>query len=317
MEIFKTILHYFVLASLAFAVIEAYLTINKIWLRKHEKVVAESISISAQLLAVGTGLPYAIHYLLDEEWEGAADTILFLLVNGVLFSIGIGLWVEGNRNKGFFALLRKALRLERTEASALLKNFFKPAGADRVIDILIQLAMIDKDFDERERSFIRTFADNWHIDFNKVMREVEKHTAGGGFVQLRDSVQKYLSMSPPQSQAEQFRDVLQALIKADKKVTEEEELISAELTGMLDDYIGGTQSAPFTVVLAPQNDAQKHACRDLLPGVSEENLLGGVGYRAGQFYSRNYARMMADKYRDLGILTVVEGEEPEVEEIDI
>ena len=37
---------------------EAYLSVNRIWIRKHEALVAESVSVSAQLLALATDIPF-------------------------------------------------------------------------------------------------------------------------------------------------------------------------------------------------------------------------------------------------------------------
>lgn len=102
--------------ALALIFVEAYLTINKIWIRKHERVVSESVSVSAQLLALVTGVPFIGLYVMEGAYEGAISDGVFLLVNVIMIAIGIGFWVEGRRRLGFLQNLNKALRLEKGEA---------------------------------------------------------------------------------------------------------------------------------------------------------------------------------------------------------
>jgi hypothetical protein len=98
---FTDFIRFWVRLSLVLIFVEAYLTINKIWIRKHERVVSESVSVSAQLLALATGVPFIALYLMEGACEGALGDGVFLLVNVVMIMIGIGLWVEGRRDRGF------------------------------------------------------------------------------------------------------------------------------------------------------------------------------------------------------------------------
>lgn len=80
----------------------------------------------------------------------------------------------------------------------------------------------------------------------------------------------------------------------------------AELGGLLDDYVAGTRSATFTVLIAPQSAEQEVALAEILPNASKEQRLGGRVFRVGQYYSRAYADMVCGWYRDTGYLTINE-----------
>ena len=294
--------------ALVLIFVEAYLTVNKIWIRKHEQIVCDSVSVSAQLLALATGIPFIALYVMEGAYEGAIGDGVFLLVNLAMIMIGIGFWVEGRRGLGFWANIKKSMRLEKNEASTLLASFVRPVGAKQVIQILHELANIDNELDERELEFIRLFAGNWNIDSDELMscERRESDDSNGSFTNLRALVQGYLRLSPPKEQAGQLRDVLSSLVGIDGNVSEQEELIMGEIGGLLDDYIAGTKSATFTVLVAPQSAAQDAALSEILPTASKEDRLGGKVFKVGQYYSRQYADMVCSWYRDTGYLTINE-----------
>jgi hypothetical protein len=308
---FQDFIRIWVRIALLLIFVEAYLTVNKIWIRKHEQVVSESVSVSAQLLALATGIPFIALYVMEGAYEGAIGDGVFLLVNLIMIMIGIGFWVEGRRKLGLWANLKKAMRLEKNEASVLLASFIKPVGARQVVQILHGLANIDSHLDERELGFIRSFADKWHIDLDEYLStdEAKEANAGESFAELRILVRDYVRMSPPKDQASQLRDVLTSLVEIDGNVTHEEEIIMNELGGLIDDYVSGTKSASFAVLIAPQNSAQEVALCEILPINTKEQRLGGEVFKVGQYYSREYADMVCGWYRDTGYLTINEGVE--------
>ena len=55
----ETVITYLMLGSLAIGVIRKYLMLNKLWIRRHEKAVVESISIVALLLSFATETPFS------------------------------------------------------------------------------------------------------------------------------------------------------------------------------------------------------------------------------------------------------------------
>ncbi len=50
-----------------------------------------------------------------------------------LIFVGMSLWVPGERQKGFWTLIKETLNLERREAGDLAKSFLKPSGAKNLL----------------------------------------------------------------------------------------------------------------------------------------------------------------------------------------
>ena len=295
-------------AALVLVFVEAYLTVNKIWIRKHEPVVADSVSISAQLLAIVTGLPFIVLFSAEGAYEGAISEAAFLAVNAVMIMIGAGLWVRERRGLGFWRNLRRSLSLEGGEATALAHDVFRPVGADHVVRILYELALIDNELDARELVLIQSFADRWGVDLARVLPGGSDSEDGQihGYLKLRHSVQEYLDLSPPVEQAGQLRDLLSALILVDDRISAEETLIMEELNGLIDGYVTGSVGEQYNVLIAPQNDQQEHSLSDLLPDLQKEHRLGGEVFVVGRYYSQAYAQAVCAWYREAGFLTVTE-----------
>lgn len=304
---FQEFIRFWARLSLVLIVVEAYLTVNKIWIRKHEAVVAESVSVSAQLLALITGLPFVALYVNEGAYEGAIGDGIFLLVNLAMIAIGIGFWVEGRRGLGFWYNLKKSLRTERSEAGALAGELLHPVGAKNVLRILLDMALIDGKLDERERRFIEDVASRWKIDFEELLRERQKKPGHErSFIQLGESLESYLAKSPPAEQARQLADVLDMLISIDDSVSDEEHMMMEELGGTIGNYISGSEKAGFHVFIAPQNQSQEAALEEIMPDLKKQQLLGGEVLIVGSYHSRAYAQMVCDRYREAGYLTVAE-----------
>jgi hypothetical protein len=305
---FEGFIRIWVRVALILVFVEAYLTVNKIWIRKHERIVSESVSVSAQLIALATGVPFIALYAMEGAYEGVVGDGLFLLVNLVMIAIGIGFWVEETREQSIWQRLKKSLNLEKQEANSLLANFFKPAGAVQVIRILHGLARIDNNLDAKEEQFIQAFAKEWEIDLGELFSESDSadDDDSESFTELRSLLKDYLHISPPKEQARHLRDVLAALTSIDGNVSDEEALIMTELTGLIDDYVGGTKSAPYVVLVAPQSPAQELALQELLQQHTKEQRLGGEVYTVGHYHSHAYADMVCGWYRDTGYLTINE-----------
>lgn len=62
--------------------------------------------------------------------------------------------------------------------------------------------------------------------------------------------------------------------------------------------------ANYDVVIAPQNRSQDAAIGSLLPNASKIEIAGGSGYLVGSFYSQDYAHVIRDQYRELGLFTI-------------
>jgi len=286
---------------------QIYFMINKLWSRKHEKNVAESISISAMFISILINGSFVFNNFIAGGIPQFAANIMWITGSIIMAFIGVGYWVAGGRKKGIWLLLKQALKLERKEAGDLAKAFFSPSGAETIIEILGQVAMIDGDLDEREMNFIQPFADAWDITIDwSYIKENFGPKSGVGFHDLRCSMTKYLETSPPETQVSQLGDILNMLVNADAQVTKEEELMMDELTGIISGYLSGESEVPiFKVAVVPQNTSQETAISTIIKDLHKTEIAGGYAYLSEAFYSEKYAEVVCEKYRALNIFTVV------------
>jgi hypothetical protein len=307
MTTLRAALEYLVIASLILAALQIYLTTNKLWKRKHERVVAESISIMGEFVGLVPVLLLTLKFTLDGQWQGAVDGLLWITGATIAVAIGSGMWVEGRRHLGFSQLLKEAIQLERDEVGYLAKSFMRPSGAAHILRILGRIALLDDDLDERERRFIESFARSWGIDFawDSVIAGPDDQPAD--LLPLREDVRSYLATSPPPQQVRQLHDVLHALVNIDDQVTREEDLMLAELDGMLDAYLRDEPDAAsgFAVVLVPQGAEQDQAIAAVLPDLQKRELHGGQVYVAGTYHSFDFAELVSAQYRALNFFTAV------------
>lgn len=306
MEVFEKVLHVMAFGSVGFSLLNVYLTINKLWKRKHLKVVAESISVAGRLVAFMGGLILSLNLLLDLEWLGGTNRMLFVILAVIQVFIGIGFWIESEQRKGFFQLLRESLSNERKESAELAKSFFRPSNAELVLEILTEVALIDEVLDIREREFIQAFADSWKIKIS--WEEIDKKFQKGQFNydRLRSDMIKYLQTNPREQQVSQLADLLTLLVNIDDEVSEEEDLILAELTGLIYKYLdAGKVQRHYDVALIPQDQLQEEEMTLLLKDISQKcTFAGGEVFRLGPYFSQKYAQIICDKYRSMEYFSI-------------
>lgn len=306
MEFFKSFIGIMAYASLGFTVAAAYLKINKIWKRKHNAEVADSVSIVGNVIYLIPLSFFALNYIFIAHWQGLIDSVIWIASGIVYILIGSRLWVQSHRHKTFWTRLQEVLKLERSEVGDLAKSFFRPSGAEIILNILAHFAYIDRKLTVREKEFIQSFVDTWHMkfDWNEHSRlAVDDQPVI--FIKMREKVEHYLNTSPPVKQVSQLIDVLLVLAKIDESVSAQEKLILEEVDGLLLSYLNASDAqARFGVVIAPQNDNQDSAIATLLPDVEKSEVAGGSGYMIGSYYSQDYAGMICNQYRALGFFTI-------------
>jgi hypothetical protein len=302
------IIDWLIQISLGITIIYLYLKINKIWKRKHDKEVAESQSLTGLFIYICNCILWVSYYaFVEPDSKSLIDTSIYIVEGSVLFLIGTGIFVKGQRKEGLWILIKKALKLERKEADYLLKKWIKPQNAEAILQILHQIAMIDEEFDPKEQELIHKFAKDWNIDYNFEKLENErKSSKENNYMRLRKSLENYLNREPPMEQAAQLKDLISTMIQADDKVTNEEMLISAELIPMVENYLNedeGTQQ--YLVLIVPQHPEQENSIQELLPNSQKINTSGGVAFEIGSFYSKKYAEMVCEQYREINYFTIV------------
>ena len=304
MTVFLKFVEFLVAIGIVIALVTNYLIINKLWKRRMVKEVAESVSIAAALLGLFNGIPFLIMFLLINPNLAAATKTAIGIVTAIVFVlIGSGLWVAELRRRGFRSLFLRALKLERKESADLLKQLVQPKGAAQILRVLHQLAMVDGHLDEREADLIRQFAREWRLEDPSAAADDRP----ADLITLRKSINDYLSLHPPAKQVGHLRDVLQAMVESDARVTWQESVALEEIDGMLLRYMSGEdeQLEMHEVLIVPQSDAQVEAVRTLLPGREEKLLRGGRVFSAGEFFSQRYAEFVCQKYIGLGLFSTV------------
>ena len=287
---------FFVMAIIAaiLSFIQIYFIINKLWKRKHEQIVAESISISAMFISIFINGFFAARNMSTGSIPQLSANIMWITASIISMIIGVGLYVATNRNEGFFRLLLRALNMERKEAGDLAMIFFKPSGAAKIIEILGRVAMVDNDLDETEKEFIQGFADNWGIktDWDQIVKYADESEQR--FSELRRAMSSYLGTSPPKEQASQLMDVTSLLVNVDGVLTDEEDLMLSELTGLIMKYLGkGTEVDVYRVAVVPQSKEQEEAIEGLLKDLTKEHIAGGWAYVSEAYYSERYAGIIS------------------------
>jgi hypothetical protein len=177
-----------------------------------------------------------------------------------------------------------------------------------MLNILQRLAVIDKELDEREMTFIQGFADSWNIDvdFEKQFDLAAEQPTEQMFIDLRNRLSDYLSISPERAQASQFLDIINFLIGVDQTIRDEEQFIVDEINGMIETYINdGEAKTAYRVIVVPQNREERAAISALLPHVKPRAEWGGNIYYAGVYHSRGYADMMSERYQGLNLFSTV------------
>lgn len=308
MDTFILVLNGIIYVALVFALIEVYLKVNKIWKRKHEKEVAESQSLYGLALSMFILTVWTIKYLLEGDYESIADNAIYLIETLAMIMIGSGLFVKQNKGMSFIKLIKQALKLERKEATYLINTISGKKEAQEIINILHQLAWIDNELDTNEIKLIKDFAKNWNIVYNPEDNSLidipEKFTEK--LKSLRKCVNIFIETEPDKEQIAQLQDLMQSLISADEKTTEEEDIIFEEVKGMLTQYMSEDEKPTyFHVLIVPQTESHSDLIHTLKPNAEEIHTAGGTAFSLEKYLSYKYADMMCEEYRKKGLFTIV------------
>jgi hypothetical protein len=302
----KNLIHLSAWLAVGLSLIAAYLKLNKIWKRKHQAEVAQSVSLMGHFVDILPLFLLSANYFVVAQWQGFLDGVIWIIVGIVMMLIGTGHWVQGERRKSLLKLARQSLALEREEVGDLARSIFYPSHANLVVRILTMLAIVDEDLQESEKAFIKEFADRWHIelDWNKV-QQLAPAGSTQRILEVRHLTEKYLVTSPPNNQVSQLGDIFDALVQADQHVSPEERVAVAELKGLIENYIATDNCLEtYTVTVVPQTAEQFATIVGDMSHLTKAPVAGGVGYIVSTYFSKDYAELICQKYRDLGFFTV-------------
>ncbi len=295
--------------GLAISAVIAYLKINKLWARRHIKEVAESVSVAAALLSLFTTLPFLIKFVvIDQDYVAAAKFILSLLVFAVFFLVGIGLWVRSAEPRGFWSAIRYALMTEQKELTSLLHTLAQPREARSIVRILQLVSTVDSELDQREAALLDSVAQPLGVSVHDLVPQPGNRNAT--VAEVREAFLEYLELKPVGHQVSKTYDLVRFMARADKRISDEENLILDELALVVQDYLSAesAQVTSFEVLVVPQASEQKLRIESELPQARLMAKAGGYAYVAGSYYSRAFATEVCRQYREKGFFCTVESQ---------
>lgn len=308
MESFRLLLLIGIWFSLILTIVELYLIVNKLWKRKHERKVAESQSSLAAIVSIVTGTPFLFHYVRLDDWESFIGEILAIVVSIFIVFVSCGFWLyRADKRAGFFQLLKSAISLEFKEIGNLaLAILRRPVGPDSMVSLLIQIAYIDNEFHQKEREYIENFLRKWNIQLSidEVISQ-QNSINTGNFKSLISTVKEYLSILPPEKQVAEMIDTIKELIHIDDSVSDEERMIVVEVNSMLQTYLSeDVEFEKFDVFIIPRSEEQEVKAMTVLFNYKQKLLQGVKVFWVGEYFSEEYAEIICEEYRALGLFAV-------------
>jgi uncharacterized tellurite resistance protein B-like protein len=304
----EELVNFLAYGSLMLGAVSAYLSLNKLWSRKHLPDVAESISIPGAVLEVVPTFIFGVYYFMNTEMVGVIDSVIWTIVAGTYILIGSGFWVRGRRGVGFWRLAWQSIKTERGELANLAMSIVHPDSSGPLIELLRRLAEVDGEISEQEARLVSDVAAQMNIEL-----KIEPHKVADSRVKrllnIRNALEQFLVTSPPQQNVEKLEYLMHQLNVADGHEHEDEKSAFEEVQGMIRSYLeNDPQPALFRVLIALQSESQLQRINDLLRGPLLHDGAGGRGVTVGEFYTREYAGAVCEEYRDLGFFCVVTDE---------
>lgn len=308
METFIIIIDTIIYIALAFALLEVYLKVNKIWKRKSDSQVAQSQSLMGLSLSLFVLVVWTIKYLIIGEYTSIIDNSIYVGETFVMLLIGTGVFVKGNKGKGFWELIKSSIKMEKKEASYLLNVISGRGQAQEILNILHQLAWIDNNLDPKELNLIKAFSKAWNIDYSEnnsnLVTIPEKFE--DKLKSLRECMIKYLETDIDREQVAQLGDLLKTLINADNVISKEEDIVYSELNALIKNYLDEVISvSKYHVFIVPQEKSQYDIVKHLKPDAQVIEISGGYAFSLEQYFSSKYAEQMCRSYREKGLFTIV------------
>ena len=269
MNTLSKIIEFLTYTAIIFAAVEVYLKINKIWKRKHDKEVAESQSILGLGIAAFVLVIWSLNFIIKGDFEAIADNMIYLFETFLLIIIGSGIFVSEKKRskKSFWEMIKDSVRMERKEADYLLKTIAGKQTAEKIMKILQMMAWIDDDFDKKEKELIVDFAagiglktSDKHFENPHSPNELRSDR----FKRIIKALEDYLSENPKKEEINGLRELLLNLIKADGKITTEEDVMMGELNSVILE-IGLKQDVPkYLVIVIPQEESHRKLIESIL-----------------------------------------------------
>jgi len=306
--VIEEIVSFLAYGSIMLGAASAYLSLNKLWSRKHIPDVAASISIPGTVLELIPTFFFGLYYFMHAEPVGVIDSIIWIIVALIYILIGSGFWVHGQRGTGLFHLVWRSVRSEGGELGNLAQSFLHPGSSRPLVELLQRLAEVDGEVSDKEAELVNDVAAQMNVNVSIVPHKVTDSRVKR-LLNIRDALQRYLVTSPPVENVEKLEYLMQRPNIADGHEHEDEKHAFDELHGSIRNYLdGGDETPSFRVLIAPQSESQITRIATLLSDAPLRRESGGRGVTAGEFHTREYADTVCGEYRELGFFCVVSDE---------
>lgn len=287
-------------------IIARYLVLNKIWLRKHEPEVADSVSIVAVIIEVLIVIPYIILSVYDLSVKSFILQLIALMSGVFVFFIGVGFWIKNGLN--FKDKLARTFKVEQKEYKSMIKEVFHTRDMNKIFSFICMFAIVDQELHENEELLLKRFANNYNLNYNLTMSDVKNRFSRDGhsspaviMKEIRNSIKKFLETAPPKQVVIYLEDIIMHLVKVDKLITKEEKIISNEIRAMLQQYLLGEKVDGFLyyIVVVPQTKEQEDAIFALnIRYKKTKATVAGTqnAYLVDSYHSQEFAEVIRDKY---------------------
>lgn len=303
---FQQVIHFLAYGVIVFSVVEVYLTLNKLWSRKHIKEVADSISISARATGMVPGAVFTLNYFFNQQWQGFIDGTIWILASIVQIMIAAGIWVAGNKKMNFVGLIKQSLEKETREVFNLAKSFFPTTEREKIIELLAATALTDKILKDSEKAFVENLAEEWGIEvsWEQMMNRFRKDDVSALFhmsVQMRD----YLELNPSKQEVKLLLKLIKRLSDQSGHSRPENQYIIDEFGEAFRHYPSRKYPEHFQVQIVPQAKEQHE--RLLASGVKMESKYIGSGftYVLGPFFTLSFSDHVVAEFEELGYFATI------------
>lgn len=298
---FEQIIHFLAYGVIIFSLIEVYLTLNKLWSRKHIKEVADSISISARATGMIPGGVFTLNYFFQQQWQGFIDGTIWIFASIIQILIAAGIWVAGNKKFNFITLVKKSLEKETKEIFNLAKSFFHVEGRQKIIDLLAATALTDKVLKDGEKTFVEDLANEWGIEvsWDKLISRFKKEDVSALFLMSLE-MHDYLQLNPSKQE-------VKLLLKLIKRLSDESGFSRPENQFIIDEFGEAFRYYPstrypehFRVQLVPQEKEQHERLQATGIRMESKYIGSGFTYILGPFFTHAFAERVANEFELLG-----------------
>lgn len=302
----QEIIHFLAYGVIIFSVTEVYLTLNKLWSRKHIKEVADSISISARATGMIPGTVFTLNYFFNAQWQGFIDGTIWIFASIIQIMIAAGVWVAGNKKTNFFALLRQSLEKETLELFHLAKSLFNVTERQKVIDLLAATALTDKVLKEGEKTFVEDLANEWGIEvsWDLLISRFKKQDVSALFLMSLE-IQDYLKLNPSKQEIKLLLKLIKRLSDENGFSRPENQFIIDEFGEAFRHYPSNKYSEHFHVQIVPQEKDQHERLQASGIKMKSKYIGSGFTYILEPFFTQAFADHVADEFESLGYFAAV------------